>query len=177
MENSKAPFIRVGSFIIIVLLLLYLPTREFLKMTFMLGMPLVLFLVVMKKNNKYSPLWIMSALVIILITGVYVYSLTTLPERIETRRIVIEGEVLLADGKFDEAVANYRKLEQTGEINKMNDKIAVVEAEKAGRSLIEEAELLIADGKNDAAREVLQKVPTDTRAAQEAVKMLRALNK
>ncbi|MDD3895378.1 MAG: hypothetical protein PHU36_10250, partial [Syntrophomonadaceae bacterium] len=101
MEKSKAPFIRVGGFIIIVALLLYLPTREFLKMTFMLGMPLVLFLVVMKKNNKYSPLWIMSALVIILITGVYVYSLTTLPDRIETRRIVIEGEVLLADGKFD----------------------------------------------------------------------------
>jgi hypothetical protein len=30
--------------------------------------------------------------------------------RIETRRIVMKGEGLLADGKYDEAIANYRQL-------------------------------------------------------------------
>jgi hypothetical protein len=43
MENTKAPFIRLGIVVIAIGLLLYLPTREFLKMTFMLGILLCCF--------------------------------------------------------------------------------------------------------------------------------------
>ncbi|HNX29853.1 MAG TPA: hypothetical protein PKN87_10665 [Syntrophomonadaceae bacterium] len=176
MESSKAPLIRVGGTIIIIALLLYMPTREFLKMTFILGIPFVLFLVLMKKNKKYSFLWLVAVVCLFLVAGFYIYSLTTLPERIETRHIIITGEGLIADGKYDEAVANYRQLEKIGEIDKMNKKIARVEAEREADNLVEEARILIEAGNDEAAREVLLKIPSDTRAAQEAVKLLRELN-
>lgn len=176
MENTKAPFIRLGIVVIAIGLLLYLPTREFLKMTFMLGIPFVLFLVLMKRNKKYSVLWFLSIVLLLMVTGLYLYSLTTLPERIETRRIVMKGEGLLADGKYDEAIANYRQLGKIGETDKMNEKIARVEAERKAEEMVEEAKQLMAAGKDKAAREVLQQVPADTRAAQQAVKLLREID-
>lgn len=176
MSDPRGPLIRVGSVIIIVALLLYLPTREFLKMTFMLGIPFVLFLVLMKKNYRYSPLWTLSILGLVLTAGFYFYSLTTLPDRIETRRIIMEGERLLADEKYDEAIANYRKLEQTGEIDKMNDRLSRAEAEKEGNRLIQEANEWIAAGDNEKAREILEEVPAETWAAQEAAELMRAMN-
>ena len=39
MNPRLAPFLRVGGLAVLVLMLLYLPTREFLKVTFMLGIP------------------------------------------------------------------------------------------------------------------------------------------
>ncbi len=176
MENTKAPFIRLGIVVIAIGLLLYLPTREFLKMTFMLGIPFVLFLVLMKRNKKYSVLWFLSIVLLLMVTGLYLYSLTTLPERIETRRIVMKGEGLLADGKYDEAIANYRQLGKIGETDKMNEKIARVEAERKAEEMVEEAKQLMAAGKDKAAREVLQQVPADTRAAQQAVKLMREID-
>lgn len=176
MENTKAPFIRLGIVVIAIGLLLYLPTREFLKMTFMLGIPFVLFLVLMKRNKKYSVLWFLSIVLLLMVTGLYLYSLTTLPERIETRRIVMKGEGLLADGKYDEAIANYRQLGKIGETDKMNEKIARVEAERKAEEMVEEAKQLMAAGKDKAAREVLQQVSADTRAAQQAVKLMREID-
>lgn len=176
MENTKAPFIRFGIVVIVIGLLLYLPTREFLKMTFMLGIPFVLFLALMKRNKKYSVLWFLSIVLLIMVTGLYLYSLTTLPERIETRRIVMKGEGLVADGKYDEAIASYRQLAKVGETDKMNEKIARVEAERKAEEMVEEAKQLIAAEKDEAARKVLQQVPADTRAARQAVKLLRELD-
>ncbi len=176
MENTKAPFIRLGIVVIAIGLLLYLPTREFLKMTFMLGIPFVLFLALMKRNKKYSVLWFLSIVLLIMVTGLYLYSLTTLPERIETRRIVMKGEGLVADGKYDEAIASYRQLAKVGETDKMNEKIARVEAERKAEEMVEEAKQLIAAEKDEAARKVLQQVPADTRAARQAVKLLRELD-
>lgn len=176
MENTKAPFIRLGIVVIVIGLLLYLPTREFLKMTFMLGIPFVLFLALMKRNKKYSVLWFLSIVLLIMVTGLYLYSLTTLPERIETRRIVMKGEGLVADGKYDEAIASYRQLAKVGETDKMNEKIARVEAERKAEEMVEEAKQLIAAEKDEAARKVLQQVPADTRAARQAVKLLRELD-
>lgn len=175
MSDPRGPFIRAASLIIIAALLLYLPTREFLKVTFILGIPFILFAALMKRNVRYSPLWIVSALGLLLVAGFYFYTLSYLPERIETRRIIMDGERLLAEEKYDEAEANYRKLGPMGEINKMNDKISRVESEKLGKELVGEARELMAAGDQEKARETLQKVPSDTRAAQEAVKMLRTL--
>lgn len=176
MSDPRGPLIRVGSVIIIAALLLYLPTREFLKMTFMLGIPFVLFLVLMKKNYKHSPLWILSIIGLVLTVGFYFYSLTTLPDRIETRRIIMDGERLLADEKYDEAIANYRRLEHTGELDKMNDRIARAEAEKEGKRLIREANEWIAAGDHVKAREILEEVPAETWASQEAAKLLRTID-
>lgn len=175
MENNRAPFIRLGIAAAAIILLLYLPTREFLKMTFILGIPFVLFLALMRRNVKYSFLWFVSVLLLLGVTGLYIYSLTTLPDRIETRKILMNGESLLADGKYDEAIEQYRQLEQTGETNKMNDKIARVVEEKNAEASVETARQLMAEGQYDAAQDILQGVPADTRAAQQAVKLMREI--
>ena len=51
MNPRLAPFIRVGGLIVLVLMLFHLPTREFLKVTFMLGIPFVFALAFMKKSS------------------------------------------------------------------------------------------------------------------------------
>lgn len=175
MENNRAPFIRLGIAAAIIALLMYPPTREFLKMTFILGIPFVLFLALMNRNKKYSFLWLVSVVALLAVTGLYIYTLTTLPERVETRRILMTGERLLAEGKYDEAIKQYRQLEKVGQTSRMNDKVDRVMVEKAADESIETARQLIAEGKYDAAREVLQQVPTDTRAAQQAVKLMREI--
>jgi F0F1-type ATP synthase membrane subunit b/b' len=58
----------------------------------------------------------------------------------------------------------------------MNEKIARVEAERKAEEMVEEAKQLMAAGKDKAAREVLQQVPADTRAAQQAVKLMREID-
>ncbi|MGI6412907.1 MAG: hypothetical protein ACOXZ5_04480 [Syntrophomonadaceae bacterium] len=156
-----------------VAMLAYLPTREFLKITGMLGIPFIFALGYIKKHRKFSLVWILSWFVLLGTVGVYGYLLLDLPDRIAVRSIISEGGALVAEGKYDEAIKMYRHLEQLGEGRKMEEKIAGAQHEKDARDMLEEALALIDENELEKAREIIMAIPKDTRAAWEADKLLK----
>ena len=93
MNPRLAPFLRVGGLAVLVLMLLYLPTREFLKVTFMLGIPLVFALAFMKKSSKYSLSWFFALLLALMALGGYLYMLSGLPQRIAVHQIEMDANI------------------------------------------------------------------------------------
>ncbi len=175
MNPKLAPFIRVGGFIALVAMLLYLPTREFLKTTFMLGIPFIFILAFMRKQSRYSLPWIIAIVLAAVTVGGYIYMLTGLPERIATHQIVIDGTVLLSEGKYYDAAEKFGELEQYGDLNTMEKKLALVEKEKDAVRLLEQAKVMINAGEKDEALVLLESVPSDTRAHKEAASLIKTL--
>lgn len=171
MQIPRSPFIRLLIVFIMVLIVVYMPAREFFKITFMVGIPFIFILGFMVKKSKYSVPWILSLLGLILILGGYGYLLTGLPDRIEVRSIISGGAALVAEGKYDAAIKEYKQLENLGRKDKMEKAIVKAENEKKGSELLNQAGNLIKAGKVEQARKVISTIPADTRAAREAKKL------
>lgn len=152
--------------------LLYLPTREFLKLTFMLGIPFVFVRVFMMRQKERSALWWISLIILIFVAGSYAYMLTDLPERIEIRRIVSEGGALVAEGKYTEAIDEYSKLKDLGREDQMKEKIALAEYEQKAALDLQTARQLLDQGYTKEARQILEDIPGNTRAGREARKLM-----
>lgn len=165
--SRRGPFIRVGLFIIAAAMLLYMPTREFLKLTFMLGIPFIFVLVFMKKVRKFSPIWFVLLLMLIGVSTGYVYRLMDLPQHIAVRQIVIDGGTLMAAEKYDEAVAVYRQLEAY-DIDEMNEKIQKAENDKKAMEQVKKAKQFKEAGQIPEAIKALNDVPEGTRYSSEA---------
>lgn len=175
MSNNRNPYIRVPVAIAIIIMLFFLPTREFLKMTFILGIPFIFVLGYMIKRPRYSWSWNICAVILLAVIGIYVYGLIHLPERIEVRYIVSNGAGLVAEGKFDEAIALYERLDDLGQPDRMQKEINKAQHEKEAHLQLEQAQDLIANGKTEEARQVLDSIAADTRAGVEAQKIKKKL--
>jgi len=172
MDTWKGPYIRVGLVALVIALLAWMPTREFLKLTFMVGIPFIFIFGFMTKKERYSVPWLISLVLLVGITAGYVYLLTDLPERIETRRIISQGAALVAEGKYDQAIGEYRRLEALGRGEKMKEKIAAAEKEEAASEALNRAKALIKAGKPEQAKKILESIPADTRYGREAKELL-----
>ncbi len=175
METAKRVLSRTLLLAAIIAMLYYMPTREFLKTTFFLGMPFIIALAIMRKKTRYSFVWILALLALLGIGGGYIYLLSHLPEQIETRRIISEGGSLVAEGKFDQAIDEYKKLEGLGRAVKMEEKIAVAEREKSAAAVLQEARDLLAAGEREKAKSLLESIPGNTRAGVQAKRMQKSL--
>ncbi|NLN87718.1 MAG: hypothetical protein GX133_09020 [Syntrophomonadaceae bacterium] len=175
MSKEKNPYIRVPLAIAFIAMLFFLPTREFLKLTFLLGCPFILILGYMVKRPRYSLTWILAGLLLLPIVGYYVYSLIHLPERVQVHAIISEGAGLVAEGRFDEAIAEYEKLEEFGHVDRMEKAIAKAERERDARQQLIQAQELLNSGHEGEARKILEAIPVESRAGQEASKILRGL--
>lgn len=171
------PLFRLTVIAAAVAALLYMPTREFLKITFMLGIPFILLLGFNRRQQRWGFKWCLSALLLLAVTGAYGYLLIQLPERIEVRRIVSEGGALVAEGHYDQAIEEYRKLGELGREDKMQEKIAQAEEEKQAALSLEKAKQLLLQGDKEEAVQVLESIPKHTRAGQKAVKLIDTINK
>lgn len=171
----NSPWVRLGIAAAVILMIFSIPAREFLKLTFMLGIPFVLFLSLAAKKRRYSPIWFISVLGLLVVVGGYVYMLGDLPERIETRKIISEGAVLVAEGKYDQAIKTYRRLEKLNRTEKMEKKIAEAEKEKQAAILLAEARALIQNGNQTEAIKKIESIPEGTRAKREASRILKEL--
>ncbi len=152
-------------------MLFYLPTREFLKVTFMAGIPFIFAWGFMSRQRRYSLPWVLAGIVILASLGGYGYLLVNLPERIQTRAIISEGGALVAEGKYDQAINEYKKLEEIGQTQKMQEKIQIAEKEKKANQQLVLARQLIKAGRLDDAKKTIESIPPDTRAAREAKKL------
>lgn len=165
MSAAKSPFVRVSLVLICLVMLFFASTREFLKITFFMGIPFLLFYIFMGRQRRYSILWVLSGLLVIGVLAAYGYFLINLPERIAVREIISEGGTLVAEEKYDAAIDTYRQLEKYGQTEKMNEKIANAKLEKKAAEQLKLAEEKMAAGDKDAAREIVKSIPTGTRAA------------
>jgi tetratricopeptide (TPR) repeat protein len=156
-------------------MLLYLPTREFLKITCITGVPVVFLILFLGKQIRYSITWIAAMILLLAFLGGYGYLLISLPERIEVRRITTEGSMLVAEGKYDAAIAEYRKLDKLGKKDKMDDKVAEVEREKNAHRDVELARQLVKVKDYQEARKLLEAIPRTTWAYRDAAKLLKSI--
>ncbi|MDD4801636.1 MAG: hypothetical protein PHF24_01655 [Syntrophomonas sp.] len=168
MNNKLKPFYKIILILVVVIMLYFRPTREFLKLTFMLGMPFALILGFMVRRPRSSPGWYLCVLGLIGILALYGYYLIHLPERIELREIISNGAALTAEGHFDEAIEKYAGLEKLGKRQKMEEMISKVQTEKEAHVQLEKARQLIEAGQKDEAQKIIEALPRNTRAAQEA---------
>jgi len=175
MDKKRNPYIRVPLVIAAGVMLYFMPTREFLKLTFMLGVPFIFILGFMVKKPRYSLGWNACAAVLLVIIGTYGYYLIHLPERIQVREIVTSGAALVANGQYDEAIAKYEQLEKLGKPEEMKEKIMEAQTEKDAHQQLEKARQQIEVGNIDEARKIIEGLPPNTRAAQEAKQVLKSI--
>jgi hypothetical protein len=171
----KNPWVRLVLLLLVVAALCYSPTREFLKVTGMLGVPAVLLAGFMHKQTRYSPKWAIAVLCLIVLGGGYVYALINLPDRIEVRKIMASGSVLVQRGEYESAIAEYSKLEKLGKTEKMRAKMEEVEREKKAQRDLELAQQMIDKGDYEEARRLIKAIPPKTRAAREASALLASI--
>ena len=175
MSKERNPYIRVPLAIAFIAMLFFMPTREFLKTTFLLGIPFIFILGFMVKRPRYSWGWNLAALLLLAVVVVYGYSLIHLPERIQVHRIVSNGAGLVAEGRFDEAIAEYEKLDELDQSERMQKEIAEAQKEKDARQQLVRAQELLNSGNQEEARRILETIPAETRAGLEAVKIRQEL--
>jgi hypothetical protein len=172
------PLFRVLAFIIIIVTaLLYMPTREFLKITFMLGIPFIFLLGINLRQQRRGVIWFLSTGLLLVVVGAYGYLLIDLPERIEVRRIISTGGALVAEGSYDEAIMEYHKLGDLGRSDQMQKKIEQAQEEKQAALNLQKGKELLNKGADEEALRVLQSIPNHTRAGHEAEKIIGAINK
>lgn len=171
MNWSKQIALRWAILLIGVGMLFFLPTRELLKVTFMLGVPFVFVLGFMLKQRRNSVPYVTALVVLVLVSAGYLYLLYSLPQRIEVRRIVMEGSELQGQGRYEEAIQRYRDLEALGKTEDMKERIAQAEKEQYAAQLLSQAEQLQESGYSQEAVDLLNTIPAGTRAANQAGKL------
>lgn len=171
MANSKSPLIRLALVVIALVMLFFAPTREFLKITFFMGIPFILFYSFMGKQKRYSIRWFLSGILLLGVLVMYGYLMMQLPERIATRAIITEGGTLVAEGKYDQAIEKYQELEKYGQKEKMLDKITQARLEKKAQQQLDLAEQYLAAGDKNQARKIIENLPSGTRADVKARKI------
>ncbi len=165
---NKAPYLKVLILVVAVVMLFFAPTREFLKITFFLGIPFLLFYVLMSRQIRYSLRWIICGILVLGVIGLYGYMLSQLPERVEVRAIIREGGTLVAEGRYDQAIEEYQRLHKLGQTEQMEEKISLVRQEQKAAQQLELAQQKLAQGDKNAAREIIANIEPGTRAAVQA---------
>lgn len=168
MTVNKAPYARMFIFPVVVVMLFFASTREFLKITFFLGIPFLLFYVLMSRQIRYSLRWFTCGILVLGVIGLYGYMLVQLPQRVEVREIIREGGSLVAAGKYDQAIEAYQRLEELGQAEKMEEKINLARQEQQAAWQLEEARQKLTQGDQAAARQIIENIEPGTRAAVEA---------
>lgn len=171
MSEARSRLIKIILVPVCLAMLFFPSTREFLKITFFMGIPFLLFYSFMGKQRRYSILWIVSGILVLGVLIAYGYLIIHLPERIAAREIISEGGALVAEGKYDAAIEKYQQLEAFGQSQKMEEKIATARLEKKAQQQLDLAQQKFTAGDKEAAREIIKKIPPSTRAAVKARKL------
>lgn len=152
-------------------MLFYLPTREFLKFTVLLGVPFIIVIRYMASKRPYSFPYIVSLIVLLGIISGYGFLLYSLPERVEAKQIIQEGSKLVGQKRYDEAIEHFRGLESLGRGEDMQQFILMTEKEALADQLLSQAIAFHEKGQNQEALEMLEAVPDGTRSSGQARKL------
>ena len=101
--------------------------------------------------------------------------LSGLPQRIAVHQIEMDANILMTEGRFDEAREKFSQLEPYLSPENLNVKYSQVDKDKEAALKVEEARELMEAGKKDQARQLLESVPSDSMAQREAARLLKNL--
>jgi tetratricopeptide (TPR) repeat protein len=87
----------------------------------------------------------------------------------------MDANILMTEGRFDEAREKFSQLEPYLSPENLNVKYSQVDKEKEAALKVEEARELMEAGKKDQARQLLESVPSDSMAQREAARLLKNL--
>ncbi|NLU49197.1 MAG: hypothetical protein GXX09_02130 [Syntrophomonadaceae bacterium] len=155
-------------------LLVYTPTRFFIKMTILVGGPFVLVFAWWRRQPRYSVAWVLSGVVLVSLLGVYGILVYNFQERLQIKQITRAGDVLLAEGRYDQAIDKYRELEPL-ERDKARKKIEAAEAQKEYYRTYLAAKELAERGARQKAIQLLQAIPHTAHVHNQAQKLLSRL--
>lgn len=140
-------------------MLFSIPTREFLKITVLIGAPAMVAWGYWRNYRPYTAPWILLLILLLGLLAGYGYMMTRLPERIVVKTIQQQGDVLLTQGKYDQAIDRYRQLGSHGEKDVMDRKIRLVQLQKQFELNYAHAVRLYDSGQQKAAVRELRKIP------------------
>lgn len=134
-------------------------TREFMKITVFFGMPGLVIWSYQRRYKRFSVQWVFLAVVLVGLAIGYGFLLKGLPDKIGWRGAQREGDVLLAEGQYDQAIDKYKEMAQYGKEAKMENKIQEAMKQKTYDSSYKQAKTLVDAKKYEEARRILQKIP------------------
>ncbi len=155
-------------------LFLYTPTRFFIKFTVLFGLPFLLLLAWWRRLKRFSLPWILASVGMIALLTVYGLQMAEFPQKLRVKEITMQGDVLLAQGKYDEAIAKYGEMKNI-DPEKADEKIEAVQQQKRYHEDYLRAEKLAKEGKDKEAQRILKSIPATARVYPEARDILRRL--
>jgi len=174
MAREPSPVLFLLLLAVVIALCIYTPTRFFIKFTVLFGLPFLLLLAWWRRLKRFSPAWILASLGMIVLLTVYGLEMAEFPQKLRVKEITMQGDVLLAQGKYDEAVAKYKEMEKI-DPEKAREKMAVALQQKRYREDYLKAKKLVEQGKKEEAKRLLSSIPSTARVHSEARDLLRRL--
>lgn len=155
----------------VVALFAYTPTRFFIKLTVVFGIPFILLFGWWRRLRRFSIGWILVGLALGGLLGLYGVQVYAFPERLKVKEITREGDVLLAQGKYDQAINKYREMEKL-DADKAEKKVAVAREQKKFYNTYREARELAERGDKERAVKLLGTIPPTAHVHSEAQRLL-----
>ncbi|MDH7498192.1 MAG: hypothetical protein QHH05_07095, partial [Syntrophomonadaceae bacterium] len=147
---------------LLVALLAYTPTRFFIKLTVLCGLPFLVIFAKWRQQRRFSPAWLGMGLCLALLLAVYGVQVFAFPERLQVKELTRQGDLLLAAGEYDQAIRTYRQMEPLAP-EKAAEKVAVAEQQREYQRLYQRALVLLQQGEEAQARALLARIPRSAR--------------
>lgn len=145
--------------VLIIALFIYDPTREFIKLTVLIGMPALVIWGYQKRFERLSLPWVICALILVGLAVGYGFMLQDLPNKIGWRGAQRQGDMYLAAGQYDKAISQYKVMAKYGKEAKAESRIMEAVEQKNFDKRYQEARQMAADRKYNEARRLLKGIP------------------
>lgn len=159
---------------VVIALCLYTPTRFFIKFTVLFGLPFLLLLAWWRRLKRFSPVWFLASLALVGLLVAYGLEMAEFPQKLKEKEITMQGDVLLAQGKYDEAIAKYEEMEKISP-EKAREKMAVAVQQKRYSEDYLKAKRLFEQGKKEEAKHLLSSIPSTARVHAQARDLMRQI--
>ncbi len=161
--------------VLIIALFIYDPTREFIKITALIGMPALVIWAYQKRFERLSVPWILCALVLVGLAVGYGFMLQDLPDKVGWRGAQRQGDVYLSAGQYDRAISQYKEMAKYGKEAKAEGKIREALEQKKFDKRYREAKQLAAENKYAEARRLLEGIPGTAVVYPQAHKLMKEI--
>jgi len=173
-EKRPSPVLILFLVGVLIALCLYTPTRFFIKFTVLFGLPFLLLLAWWRRLKRFSLPWILASMGMIVLLTVYGLQMAEFPQKLRVKEITMQGDVLLAQGKYDEAITKYKEMEGI-DPEKAQAKIGVARREKGYQEDYLKAKKLAEQGEKEEAVNILKSIPGTAKVHPEVRDLLRRL--
>lgn len=161
--------------VVIAVLLSFNLTRQFIKMTALFMLPVVLLYMLGARLRPRSIGRTMIAALMLVVVIVYGIQLYHLPVKAKVWDLNEQGAALVATGRYNEARQVYQKIGELGDTNTMQKKLAALDEQEGYDKALKQAQQLIREGRAQEAAALLKEIPVSAGCYREARQLLKEL--